>query len=143
MSHETTQLLSLALPRKRTRQRHQILRIIKGAIGPLSADEIFQRARQSEPGIGLATVYRTLKILRDKEQVRAIALPDGLARYESLTLGRQHFQCRICREIWTLPTDPIPSVRALKPHNGFVIEDHDSVFYGRCANCQTPAVETA
>ncbi len=50
---------------KTTRQRERIVRAFFAAGRHLSAEELYHRLRLEDRGIGLVTVYRTLKLLRE------------------------------------------------------------------------------
>ena len=72
---------------KVTAQRMLVLEIMAAHPGEhLTAEEIFDLARQAYPEIGLATIYRTLLVLVELQIIDKISLDDGCARYE---LGRK------------------------------------------------------
>src|SRR5688572_32216599 len=50
--------------------------------GPLTVNEILDRAQRELAGLGVVTVYRTLKLLKESGQVRTVVLPSGEPRYE-------------------------------------------------------------
>ena len=54
--------------RRNTRQRETILEVIQHASGPLGVPEILERSRSQIPGLGLATGYCTLTLLKDGKQ---------------------------------------------------------------------------
>jgi Fur family ferric uptake transcriptional regulator len=54
-----------SIGQRQTRQREAILRCIEQAEGPLPIPEIYDRARKSLAVLGIATVYRTLKLLNE------------------------------------------------------------------------------
>ena len=68
--------------RRNTRQRETILEVIQHAKGPLGVTEILERARIGIPGLGLATVYRTLAMLKEGGQVLEVNLPGEESRFE-------------------------------------------------------------
>lgn len=124
------------LGKNRTRQRDEISRVIREAPGPLTVNEILERAQRELPGLGLVTVYRTVKLLREAGQVRTVILPTGESRYEPAGRGHHHhFHCRSCDEVYDLAGCPvrIPDDREISP--GFRVESHDLTFYGTCPAC--------
>lgn len=124
------------LGKNRTRQRDEIARVIGEAGGPLTVNEILDRAQREVPGLGLVTVYRTLKLLKEAGQVRTVILPTGETRYESAGRGHHHhFHCRACDEVFDLSGCPvqIPADREISP--GFRVDSHDLTFYGTCPEC--------
>jgi Fur family ferric uptake transcriptional regulator len=124
------------LPRQ-TRQRICVLRVIEDADGPLEIAEILQRAHELMPNLGLATVYRTLRLLQESHQIRSVNLPDGFDRYELADLGPHHFKCRSCQGVYTLPQEVLPLPSQVFQEFGFEIEAQESVFYGRCPKCRS------
>ena len=65
-----------------TAQRRAILQALEDAPGPLTAQELHDRAREEVEGIGLATVYRNLGELERDGQVVAVHLPRDATRYD-------------------------------------------------------------
>lgn len=121
---------------RQTPQRALLLQILEAAQGPLSAADILRIGRGEMPDLGLATIYRTLKILGQEEAVRVVNLPDGLPRFERVGLGQHHFQCRVCQRIWTLQNDPLRPLKSAQWSGEWLIEDHSSTFYGCCVGCK-------
>jgi Fur family transcriptional regulator, ferric uptake regulator len=124
------------LGKNRTRQRDEIARVIAEAPGPLTVNEILERAQREVPGLGLVTVYRTVKLLKEGGQIRTVILPTGETRYEPSGRGHHHhFHCRGCDEVFDLAGCPvqIPADREISP--GFQVESHDLTFYGTCPDC--------
>jgi Fur family ferric uptake transcriptional regulator len=121
-----------------TRQRHAIEAVLSGAGRPLSPVEILESARTSVARLGLATVYRTLKLLMEEGEVRAIDLPGESPRYELAdSAHHHHFQCKACSRVYDIPGCP-GDMRRLAPR-GFTVEHHDVTLYGRCAACRRAA----
>jgi len=84
--------------------------------------------------MGLATVYRTLKLLVAEGAVRVITLPGECPRYETAAPAHHHhFQCNTCRRVYDVPGCP-GDLRRLAPR-GFTVEHHDVTLYGRCRDC--------
>lgn len=120
---------------KQTKYAIAIEAIIGQAPGPLSADEV--RASLIETGIGIATVYRALKSGADSGRFRAVQLPDGPTRYESAGLPHHHhFECLACHRVFDVPGCP-GRIERLAPE-GFDVQSHDLMLYGKCADCTKP-----
>ena len=118
-----------------TRQRDVIARVLRQAEGPLSVGEVLQRSRSDLPGLGVATVYRTLKLLGTQGHIHPVAL-DGEWRYEASGRGHHHhFSCVACGRVFTLATCPLALPRGTVYPGGFVVEAHEITLYGRCPAC--------
>ena len=119
---------------RKTRQRAAIRRAIQAAKRPLSPREVLEQARLAVRATGLATVYRTLKLLVAEGSVHAISLPGEAPRYEAAKLRHHHhFQCTNCQRIYDVPGCP-GNLRRLAPR-GFTVVNHDLTLYGRCSDC--------
>ncbi len=118
-----------------TRQRDAIKAAIETGERPLSPGEVLDRARASVNSLGLATVYRNLKLLVAEGIVRVINLPRDSPRYETArTPHHHHFQCTACRRVFDVAGCP-GNLRHLAPP-GFRVEHHDVTLYGRCSDCR-------
>ncbi len=121
-----------------TRQRSAIRDAIGAAGRPLLPEEVLEVARGQVPGLGLATVYRNLKLLVGDGSVRAVQLPGESPRYEVAHHDHHHhFQCRVCERVFDVHACP-GDLAALAPA-GFTVEDHELTLYGRCGDCAAPA----
>ena len=126
-----------APPKRQTRQREAILETIRRAEGPLSVAEILERCRSSVPSLGLATVYRTIQLLRESGSITDVLLPGEEPRFEPGALGHHHhFQCRGCAKVFELETCPVGLPTGTMLPGGFRVEDHHLTLYGLCPNCQ-------
>jgi len=121
---------------RQTRQRDAILYVIREAAGPLSVPEIHQRAAKTLPSIGIATIYRTLKLLQESHQVNVVILPSGESRFETANRGHhEHFQCRGCLQVFDIPGCALPMPAGHTLPGGFVVQDHEITLYGLCPAC--------
>lgn len=121
---------------RKTRQRDAILDVIRESAGPLTVQEIHDRGQERVSGLGIATVYRTLKLLQEARLIHTVVLPTGDPRYEETELGHHHhFHCRVCDSVFDLDECPveIPHDRTLG--GGFHVEDHEVTLYGTCPGC--------
>jgi Fur family ferric uptake transcriptional regulator len=124
-----------ALGQRNTRQREMIVAVIRDARGPLTVPEILERAQKTLPGLGIATVYRAIKLLLEDRKIQPVILPSGETRYESSNLGHHHhFHCRACGEVYDLQDCPV-SAPSGRYKDGFIVEDHELTLYGICASC--------
>jgi len=125
-----------------TRQRDAIKLVIQAAKRPLSPAEVLEGARAAVPALGMATVYRNLKLLVAEGIVQVITLPGESPRYEIReSAHHHHFQCTTCRRVYDVPGCP-GNLRRLAPR-GFRVDHHDVTLYGRCSDCGTKEVRAA
>lgn len=128
---------------KLTRQRLHIAERFLELEGHLSAEDLYQALAEDGQKVGLATVYRTLKMLVDAGLAQVRHFPDGAARYENVygEPAHDHLVCVECHRIIEIENPFVEQLyqRAFEEH-GFVASGHRIVVTGVCAECQQPAV---
>src|SRR5512136_230072 len=140
MSHHTGLVESV---RKRgyrmTPQREMILDAIH-AEGHITADDIFQRVHAKSPAVNLATVYRTLELLKELGIVTAIDTGEGCVHYELAgELPHHHLVCEGCGHILELDRDVLlPLEDELCKRYGFTVNFNHLALFGTCPKCQKP-----
>lgn len=119
-----------------TRQRAAIRAAIDASVRPLSPQEVLEVAQAEVPALGIATVYRNLKLLVDAQEIVVVTLPGESPRYESTKHDHHHhFQCTDCKRVFDVHGCPGDMAR-LAP-KGFSVERHELTLYGRCAECRS------
>jgi len=66
-----------------TRQRSALLKVLDEADDHPDANELHRRAQDLDDSVSLATVYRTLNVLEDKDLVQRHAFEGAPARFET------------------------------------------------------------
>jgi Fur family ferric uptake transcriptional regulator len=121
---------------RKTTQREAISEVIRDAEGPLTVEEICERASRLVTSLGLATVYRTVKLLLESEEIRIVSIPHSGDRYEVFDLGHHHhFRCRACNLVFDLPGCLLPIPDGTSLPGGFKVEDHEVTLIGTCPDC--------
>jgi Fur family ferric uptake transcriptional regulator len=124
---------------KSTSQRDTILQVFVDAGRHLSAEELYARVKKSHPGIGYATVYRTLKLLAEAGLAQERRFEDGFTRYEhaSQDAHHDHLICTHCGAIIEFENESIEALQqAVARKNRFKVQSHKLELYGLCAGCQ-------
>jgi len=117
---------------RKTNQRRAIRQAIEDADRPLDANEVLAAA--SHDGLGLATVYRTLKLGVEEGWLAPVELPNAPTRYEMAgKKHHHHFECRACQRVFDIHGCP-GNLKPLVP-TGFTLEDHEVILYGLCDEC--------
>lgn len=128
---------SLTLP-PRTRltpQRRAVLDAIETADGAFTLVDLYDRARATHPELGLATVYRTVELLRRTGSVRPLA-QDGRPTYVRCHAGHHHhLVCTACGAVEETQLCAAPSAAELRRRHGFRAETHQVDIYGTCGAC--------
>ena len=128
--------------KRQTSQRHAILQALETASGPLTPQEVWERASGTQGSLGIATVYRNLSTLAEEGEVVAVHLPGESARFELAGRGHHHhFCCESCEGIFELSvTCPVAVLEGVMLPGGFKVNDHELTLYGLCPGCQTAPV---
>ncbi|MGE5422240.1 MAG: Fur family transcriptional regulator [Ignavibacteriales bacterium] len=125
---------------KITQQRKIILDILAEASGQhLTADDVYLEVKKVMPGIGLATVYRTLELLARLDIIHKSSFDEGKYRYEiceDTGHYHHHFICLTCGGITEVKDDLLHHLEADMESKGFKVVDHTLKIYGNCPTCQ-------
>ena len=122
------------MAKRNTNQRTAIREVFVATDRPLSTEEVLNAAQTRKPGLGIATVYRTIKLLLDEGWLATVRLPGESPRYEVAGKpNHHHFYCHACGRAYEVPGS-VQLLDAIVP-KGFMLESHDLVLRGRCADC--------
>ncbi|MBR2042885.1 MAG: transcriptional repressor [Clostridia bacterium] len=117
-----------------TKQRSLILNIVKNMDGHLSADEIYILARNSMPGIALATVYNNLNALYAAGEIGKVKIPDSADLYDRSPILHDHIICSKCKGVKDVR---IPDfLGQLKESIGEEIDSYDLTINYTCQKCR-------
>ncbi len=129
--------------------RQVILEALDDFDGFASAEDIFMRVHNDHPGIGLATIYRTLILLTEMGLVSKIDPGDGKARYQLREEDREeapHQHLLICSSCYRVikysdfsdeERHTLHSIeKRLEELHDFSIQRHAVHYYGICPQCR-------
>ena len=122
-----------------TRQRDTILDIFLSTHQHISVEELYMKVKVCQPGIGHATVYRTLKLFVEAGLACEILLHDGQTRYEHVVAGEHHDHliCTDCNTVLEFENEVIEQIqKEIAARHGFLIRNHKLELYGVCAECR-------
>jgi Fur family ferric uptake transcriptional regulator len=122
-----------------TRQRDAILKTFIEAGQHVSAEELYARVKKAHPGIGYATVYRTLKLLAEAGLVEERRFQDGFTRFEHRNGDghHDHMICTRCSAIIEFENERIEALQYdVARQKGFKVLSHKLELYGLCESCQ-------
>lgn len=125
---------------KRSSKRDRILSIFLRQKGHLSADDLCDLVRHEDPGIGRATVYRTLQWMVGAGIARKVDFGEGRSRFEPSFRHPRHFHlvCRTChRSSEFLSSDVEGIVEEIAGLRGFEPVQTVLQVYGTCEECRT------
>ena len=126
-----------------TSHRLALIRLIAASDGHPNATQLFERLRLQFPTVSLATVYKTLTLLKEQGEVLEIDLRSD-SRYDgNKPYPHPHLFCDRCNRIFdgdemSLIQD---GYREIKDKYGFQILRYQLIFYGVCQDCQEKPYE--
>ena len=125
---------------KSTAQRDDIARAFFGSQGHLSVEELYGAVKRLNPRVGYATVYRTIKLLKECGLAAERHFADGQARYEVVEEKEQHHDhiiCERCGKIVEFASEELERLQErVGRFLGFVVSRHHMELYGICAECR-------
>ncbi len=122
-----------------TEQRRIVTEQFFASDGHLSIEDLLDKVRIEEPKIGYATVYRTLKLLKECGLAFERHFGDGVSRYEVAWEDEHHDHliCVDCEKIIEFEDDAIERLqRQVASKHGFRLVRHKLELYGVCPDCQ-------
>ncbi len=122
---------------RETKQRQAIRRSIEESGRPLGPKEILTIAGGYAPNLGIAAVYRNLKILSEKGDLEPVRIPGQSTLYQERGAGDQsRFVCTRCSRVFNL-NGKVRDEKAPLP-NGYTVERREILFYGTRDECIRP-----
>ncbi len=122
-----------------TEQRRLVTEMFFASSDHLSIEDLLEQVRLEEPKIGYATVYRTLKLLKDCGLAFERHFGDGVSRYEVAWADEHHDHmiCLECEKIVEFEDEAIEDLQhKVAARLGFKLVRHKLELYGLCADCQ-------
>jgi Fe2+ or Zn2+ uptake regulation protein len=124
--------------RRLTGQRKLLLDLIQEQPGHVDAHELHRLAQERDPEISLATVYRTLAVLRELGFVDALHLGEDHQHYEiKPTATHHHLVCAGCGQVVEFRSSLAEKLRrTVAREHDFQITETRVDLVGYCARCR-------
>ena len=122
-----------------TPQRLAVLKVLAVSEGHPTVERIYETVRAEFPTTSIATIYKTVNLLKQLNEVLELGFPDGSNRYDgNKPYPHPHVICTKCKKI----IDPnLGSLKDLTKEvikqTGFQILNHRVDFFGTCRDCQS------
>jgi Fur family peroxide stress response transcriptional regulator len=130
-----------AAGRRLTSQRRLILEVLEESDAHLDAEALHDQVRLQNPDISLATVYRTLAVLKEMGLVEQHRLGEERGHYEPVRDSpHYHFTCLSCGRVIEFDTPLMAQIeQELCEQEGVRVTSAHLHFSGYCAQCQNNA----
>lgn len=121
-----------------TPQRIAILRIFLGSGDHPSVEQVYEQVKVNFPTTSLATVYKTVHLLKGIGEILEIGTPEGRNRYDGINpYPHPHLLCTTCKAIIDPELSLLSKLTAeVEAISGFRVTSHQLNFYGICPCCQ-------
>ena len=119
-----------------TKQREVVLQVIRGADSHLTANEVFGRAKDLLPSISFATVYNSLRYLKEAGHIAEIQFGNGASRFDRMTHRHDHAICTACGKLVDIEMEhPAELVKMAAKRSKFKPESLEFTLRGLCPDC--------
>jgi Fur family transcriptional regulator, peroxide stress response regulator len=119
-----------------TRQREVVLQVIRESFGHLTANDVFDEAKRRLPTISFATVYNSLRFLKDAGHIAEIQFGSGAARFDRITSRHDHAICTKCGTLADIEMEhPKELVSRAAKISNFKPESLEFTLRGICPEC--------
>ncbi|MDQ3321987.1 MAG: transcriptional repressor [Acidobacteriota bacterium] len=120
-----------------TKQREVVLQVVLTAEEHPTANEVFDRAKALLPGISFATVYNSLRFLKQAGHISEISFGNGAARFDRLTSRHDHAICSKCGKLVDMEIElPEEILKLAAKFSKFKPESLELTLRGLCPECK-------
>jgi Fur family ferric uptake transcriptional regulator len=119
-------------------RRMQVVDVFLQCERHVTMNELVSLVHKKYPAIGIATIYRTIKLIKETNIGREIELADGTIAYEH-DYGHEHHDhllCNRCGTVIEIQNTIIENEQKnIAARYGFTLSSHKMVLYGLCSKC--------
>jgi Fur family peroxide stress response transcriptional regulator len=121
-----------------TPQRLAILKILASSADHPSVERIYEQVKENFATTSLATIYKTVLLLKQLNEVLELGFPDGSNRYDgNKPYPHPHVICIKCNRVMDPDLGNMPQLAAAAAQKtGYQIVEHRLDFFGICPKCQ-------
>ncbi len=124
---------------KQTKQRQTVIEVFLESQNHVDAEGLLDNIKSKGFNIGLATVYRTLNLLREAGIVEQRSFADGRTLYEIAHPDEHHdhLVCLKCGKVVEFENEQIERLQEeIAESHGFTLISHRLDLFGHCGNCR-------
>ena len=120
-----------------TRQRQVVLEVVQASDGHMTASEVYESAKKVLPTISFATVYNSLRYLKDRGHLREITFGNAASRYDRETGRHDHAICSCCGKLVDFDLqETVELMRQAARKSRFKPETIHLTLVGVCPDCR-------
>lgn len=114
------------------------MKVLAASDGHPSVERIYDMVSVQFPTTSIATIYKTVALLKQENEVLEISFPDGSNRYDgNKPYPHPHLICTRCKKIIDPDLSSLEDLaKEVTRETGFQIATHRVDFFGLCRECQ-------
>ena len=116
-----------------TKYEKEIYNIVNNSYGHLTVDQIFERLKETYPGVVLATVYNNLNKLWEDRLIHKVSVEGMPDRYDRIE-KHDHLVCRLCGSLTDIRLEDL--TLSLEKQLGEAFLSYDLKVFYICALCR-------
>ena len=122
-----------------TPQRLAVLKVLAVSDGHPTVERIYETVRVEFPTTSIATIYKTVNLLKQLNEVLELGFPDGSNRYDGhKPYPHPHVICTKCHKVIDPNLGSLDKLtKEVIKETGFQILNHRVDFFGTCRDCQS------
>jgi Fur family peroxide stress response transcriptional regulator len=120
---------------KVTPQRLAIVEELDGHVH-LSIDELYEAIKKKFPSISLATVYKNINAMMEKDFILEVKVPAQKSKYELAKEPHSHVVCQKCGKVEDITLDLEKVTQKAANLSHYEIVDKALIFSGICPACK-------
>ena len=121
-----------------SRQREEIIKVIKDSYNHPTAEEIYMIVKAKDPAVSRSTVYRNLGLLVQNNLIKQISMKVGPDRYDYIREPHNHVMCTNCGKIfdfeYSFEYEELGKI--IKDQTGIEISKDGIALEGICDSCK-------
>ena len=121
-----------------TPQRLEVVRILASSGGHPSIEAIYDQVKKTFPTTSIATVYKTVSVMKELGEVLELGFSDGGNRYDgNKPYPHPHLICIQCKRILDPEITALTDLpQEVAKSTGYRVVSHRLDFFGVCPECQ-------
>lgn len=127
---------------KVTPQRMAVYAVLKQTKEHPNVEMIYKKLKPDYPAISLATVYKTVDILKKIGLIQELNVGDGSLRFDANAQPHAHVYCKNCGKVTDVDNFSFEQLQDqqimadITAETGFHVSTVQLYFYGLCAHCR-------
>lgn len=120
---------------KVTPQRLSIVDELDGRVH-MGVDELYEAIKKKFPSISLATVYKNINAMLEKDFILEVKIPNQKSKYELAKESHSHVMCEECGKVEDITLDLHGITQTAANLTNYKINDDALILSGVCPSCE-------